>query len=251
MAERLDIALVHRGLCESRTAAQKAIREGRALLGGLPCLKPSVLIEANDAITLTGDAPRYVGRGGEKLEGALHDFGIDPTGCMVLDVGASTGGFADCLLQHGAHGIIAIDVGHGQLHPRMAADARVISVEGFNARGLNAQSLTERIGPLPPLSGCTVDVSFISLTHILPGIKSVLMPDAWCCVLVKPQFECGPSALDRHGVVKRESDRAAALARVMEAAQILGFEYMGNTPSRLRGGDGNVEKFVYLCNRSS
>ena len=245
------MALVHRGLCESRTAAQKAIREGRALLGGRPCPKPSTLVEAGDAVALTGDAPRYVGRGGEKLEGALRDFGIDPTGCTVLDVGASTGGFADCLLQHGASGIIAIDVGHGQLHPRMAADARVISVEGFNARELSAQSLTERMGPLPPIGGCTADVSFISLTHILPGIKSVLMPGGWCCALVKPQFECGPSALDRHGVVRRESDRAVALTRVIDAAEALGFAHMGSAPSRLRGGDGNMENFVFLCNRSS
>ena len=186
-----------------------------------------------------GEDRRFVSRGGEKLSGALVDFGLDPTGRVCLDVGASTGGFTDCLLQAGARRVVAVDVGYGQLHEQLRRDERVIVLERTNARTLSADLLPEA----PDL--VTADVSFISLRLLLPRLAEVA-PGADLLVLVKPQFEVEKGQVGKGGVVRDDGLRAAAVARVRACAEALGYVAAGQADSRLPGPKGNREVFLWL-----
>lgn len=235
MKQRLDQLVVSLALAESREQAQRLIMAGRIRVGGHPATKPGHLYGA-DAPVERLEPERFVGRGGEKLEGAFQAFGLDVAGKDCLDVGASTGGFTDCLLQHGAARVVALDVGHSQLHPRLRADPRVTVVEGFNARYLTAGDLA-----FPPHVAVT-DVSFISLALILPPMARVLLPGGVLVALIKPQFEAGREQVGRGGVVRDPAVHAAVCERVrMFGESELGLRCGGIVPSPLTGPKGNVE----------
>jgi 23S rRNA (cytidine1920-2'-O)/16S rRNA (cytidine1409-2'-O)-methyltransferase len=242
---RLDELVVARGLAETRTKAQALILAGRVLVDDGLVDKPGTRVAEGAVLRVRGGERRYVSRGGEKLAGALGDLGISVTSKRCLDVGASTGGFTDCLLQRGAAHVIALDVGYGQLDVRLRGDPRVRVVERVNAREMSAEHV-----PLePPLDLVVVDVSFISATLVLPRIARVA-PAAQILVMVKPQFEVGRERVGKGGVVRDDADRASAVARVREAAEALGYTVRGETESRLPGPAGNREVFLWLAPRS-
>lgn len=241
---RLDELVLARGLADTRSKAQALILAGRVLVNDAPLDKPGTRVAADATLRLRGEPRRYVSRGGEKLAGALADLGISAAGKHCLDVGASTGGFTDCLLQHGAAHVIALDVGYGQLDARLRGDARVRVVERVNAREMSAAE----VPPEPAVELAVVDVSFISATLVLPRIAA-LAPRAQVLVLVKPQFEVGRERVGKGGVVRDEADRASAVARVREAARALGYAARGEAESRLAGPAGNREVFLWLAPR--
>lgn len=223
----------------SRSAAAAAVRAGEVRIGqdGPVALRPSQLVEP-DANLIVDAGPRYVSRGGVKLENALEALGVDVTDCDCLDVGASTGGFTDCLLQRGAVRVIAADVAYGQLDVRLREDPRVYVIERLNARALEPADL-----PFAP-SMATVDVSFISLTKVLPAVARSLAPGGEVLAMVKPQFELGKERVGR-GVVRKVDDRREAIVKVAEAASELGLPVRGFASSGLPGPKGNRETFVW------
>jgi 23S rRNA (cytidine1920-2'-O)/16S rRNA (cytidine1409-2'-O)-methyltransferase len=241
---RLDTVLSERGKFPSRTAAAAAVRAGEVQLGadGPFALKPGQLVEP-DADLIVGDGPRFVSRGGIKLENALEALGIEVSGRDCLDVGASTGGFTDCLLQRGAVHVAAVDVAHGELDWRLRNDSRVTVIERLNARSLEPRDL-----PFIPLLA-TIDVSFISLAKVLPAVSGVLSEDGEIVALVKPQFELGPKRVGKGGVVRDVAARREALTTVAEAARSLRLAVRGFASSGLPGPKGNLETFVW-CSRS-
>jgi 23S rRNA (cytidine1920-2'-O)/16S rRNA (cytidine1409-2'-O)-methyltransferase len=234
---RLDVLLVARGLVRSREEAQRMILAGEVRVGDRPALKPSENV-APDASLTVGERPRFVSRGGEKLHGALHAFAIDATGRVALDVGASTGGFTDCLLQHGVRRVYAVDVGYGQLDWRIRQDPRVIVIERQNVRALSPSSIPEAVGL------AVVDVSFISLRLVLPRIRDLASPAATVIALVKPQFEVGRGRVGKGGVVREAALHREAIEAVRQAALSLGFVERGFVESPLRGPRGNREFFL-------
>ncbi len=238
---RLDRLLVDLGLAPSRERAQRLILAGEVLVGDRPATKPGALVAADAALRLRRPASDYVSRGGEKLAGALDAFGLEVAGQVALDVGASTGGFTDCLLRRGVRRVFALDVGYGQLAWALRQDARVTVLERTNARRLEASMLPEA----PDLA--TVDVSFISLAIVLPAVAAVLRPAATVIALVKPQFEAGRGQVGKGGVVREPAVRAAAVARVRAAAQALGLTARGEADSVLPGPKGNREVFLWLA----
>ena len=234
---RLDVLLVERGLAESRAQARGLIMAGRVRVGGERVDKAGTLIAPGAQIDLD-QPPRFVSRGGLKLEGALDHFGVDPVGLVGLDVGASTGGFTDCLLQRGAAKVYAVDVGRGQLHDRIARDDRVTALDRTNAH---------HPFDLPgPADLATVDVSFISLTQVLPNILPHLTAGGRVLCLVKPQFEAGREQVGRGGIVRDPGIRAAALAKIGLWAIERGLRVRGLATSVLAGASGNVEYFALL-----
>jgi 23S rRNA (cytidine1920-2'-O)/16S rRNA (cytidine1409-2'-O)-methyltransferase len=237
---RLDELLVERRLAASRAEAARLILAGRVRLDGRPATKAGQLSRPDAGLELTVVSP-YVGRGGEKLAAALAQFGIEPAGRVCLDVGASTGGFTDCLLQRGARHVYAVDVGRGQLHPRLRSDSRVTVIEGLNARRLETARL-----PTPP-SLATVDVSFISLEKVIPSVAACLAPGpADLVALVKPQFEVGRGRVGKGGVVRDHEQQADAVMRIAAFARAHGLAPCGAAASPLRGAKGNREFFLHL-----
>jgi 23S rRNA (cytidine1920-2'-O)/16S rRNA (cytidine1409-2'-O)-methyltransferase len=236
---RLDTLLAERGLAPSRTRAAASVRAGlvRVGPGGQRVEKPGQLV-AEDAELLLEERPRYVSRGGVKLENAIRALEVRVEGRACLDVGASTGGFTDCLLQHGAARVVALDVAYGQLEWRLRRDPRVEVIERTNARHLGPEDL-----PYAP-ELATVDVSFISLTKVLPPLARCLPPGGEVLALVKPQFELGRERVGKGGVVREPADRRAALFSVARAAQALGLDVLGFAPSGLPGPKGNRETFI-------
>ena len=246
---RADLYLVEHGYAASRTLAQKLISEGVVTVDGRPLKKPSEDVPdgAHEVLVADTATTRYVGRGGLKLEAALAAFPVDVRGATVADIGASTGGFTDCLLQNGAARIFAVDSGHGQLHPRLASDARVRSMEGVNARYLSPTDLARTESSFDGrVGGCVMDVSFISQTLLHPTVASLLLPDGWFISLIKPQFELTGSALGKGGVVKSEKQRRAAVDRVLASAAACGLRPCGLIESPIEGGDGNREYLAYF-----
>ena len=234
---RIDLLLVERGLAESRQQAQALVMAGQVCAAGQPISKPGALV-ARDAPIKVRERLPYVSRGGLKLAHALDTWRLDVSGATALDVGASTGGFTDCLLQRGARRVHAVDVGHGQLHYRLRSDPRVVSTEGLNAR---------YPFPLPePVDLATVDVSFISLTLVLPQAAAHLVPGGHIVALVKPQFEARREEVGRGGVVREPHTHAAVLARVCGWAIGRGLRLRGLTPSPVTGDAGNREFFLLL-----
>jgi 23S rRNA (cytidine1920-2'-O)/16S rRNA (cytidine1409-2'-O)-methyltransferase len=242
---RLDILLVERGLAPSRERARALILAGQVRVDGQVVSKAGTPIQqAADIQLATPDHP-YVGRGGLKLAHALDTFGVDVAARRALDIGASTGGFTDVLLQRGARDVIALDVGHNQLDWKLRNDPRVLVREGVNAR-----ALTERDVP-HPVDIIVIDVSFISLTYILPGLPAVLAPGGDVIALIKPQFEAGRAEVGKGGIVSDPAVHEAVVARVTASAEALGFESCGLTPSPITGASGNREFLVHLRRRGS
>jgi len=240
--ERIDKLLVDRGLAESRTKAQAMVMAGVVLVDEQRVEKPSQQFEANSSIRVKGgDDPtsRYVGRGGLKLEAALREFHIDVTGFVCLDVGASTGGFTDCLLQHGARKVVALDVGHNQIDWRLRNDPRVEVREGVNARHLRAEDFSQRFDL------AVIDVSFISVTKVLPAIVPLLIGTGSIVTLIKPQFEVGRGEVGSGGIVRDASKRLRAVEDVNGFAKSLGLNAVGVIESPITGAEGNVEYLVH------
>jgi 23S rRNA (cytidine1920-2'-O)/16S rRNA (cytidine1409-2'-O)-methyltransferase len=242
---RADQLLVQRGLAASRTLARRMIEAGRVRADGAAVRKASeVLGEAAELAVAAGDEDRYVSRGGLKLAGALAATGIDPAGLVCLDVGQSTGGFTDCLLQAGAARVVGVDVGHGQLHPKLAGDPRLACIEGVNARGLDAAALGDEM-PSGGFALIVIDVSFISLTLVLPALATLAAPGARLLALVKPQFEVGRSGLDRRGLVKSAALYEDVREKVTDCARDCGWTPLAWVDSPIAGGDGNREFFLH------
>jgi 23S rRNA (cytidine1920-2'-O)/16S rRNA (cytidine1409-2'-O)-methyltransferase len=235
--ERLDVLLVERGLVETRSKAVALIRAGSVLVSERPCDKPAERVPV-DAPLRVREALRYVSRGGYKLEAALDAFAVSPAGRVAADLGASTGGFTDCLLQRGAARVYAVDVGYGQLAWSLRQDPRVVVMERTNVRHLEA---------LPePVSLIVGDLSFISLTLVLPAILRLGQPGAEAVLLVKPQFEAGREGVGRGGVVRDEAVRQGAIAGVVDALGAAGLSFLGGIDSPLPGAkQGNVEHLVH------
>lgn len=234
---RLDVYLVEHGLAESRARAKRWIESGAVSVDGDVITKPAAEIAGEPCVKVCEE--RFVGRGGEKLAFALTAFGIDPKGLWALDIGASTGGFTDCLLQNGAAHVVAVDAGCGQLHPKLLADGRVTNIEKYNARELDPAQVGQA-------DLVVMDVSFISQTYILPRIPAVLRQGGKVLTLIKPQFEAGRGALNKNGLVKHPRDRIAAVRRVLNAAAEAGMVCRGLAPSPILGGDGNEEYLVFF-----
>ena len=240
--KRLDAVLAERGFFETRSRAAAAVLAGDVRLGGdgRPAEKPGQMV-AEDVAVAVAEAPRFVSRGGQKLANALGAFGLDPAGRMCLDVGASTGGFTDCLLQREAAHVVAVDVAYGELHWRLRNDPRVTVIERRNARELEAGELHYR----PDL--VVADVSFISLAKVLPAALATTAERWDCLALVKPQFEVGRERVGKGGVVRSSYDRRAALVAVGEWARDAGHAVLGYASSGLPGPAGNRESFVWLA----
>lgn len=232
---------MRRELAASRTEAQEAIAAGLVTVDGAPALKPSTQVHAGQAIVVAAPPRRFVSRGGEKLAHALEVFGVDPTGRGCLDAGVSTGGFTDCLLQHGAARVAAYDVGYGQVHERIRRDPRVVVHERTNVRDLVPADLP---APLPDL--LVADLSFISLAGVLPVLRPLLAPPAEGVVLVKPQFEAQRDQVGKGGVVRDPDVWRGSLLRVAESAGSLGWRRLDVTTSPLLGPAGNVEFLMHL-----
>ena len=233
MRQRADLLLVERGFFPTRTRAQAAIAAGLVTADGLPVRKASDRVEVGAFIGAEAPHP-YVSRGGVKLAAGLDAFGFDPAGRICLDLGASTGGFTDVLLRRGARRVYAVDVGHGQLHPSLAADPRVVDLEGLDGRTLDAERVPDPIGLL------AADVSFISLKLTLPTVVALLAAGADVVALVKPQFEAGRGAA-RKGVVRDPAVHEAVCADIAAFVAGLGLTAVGLVPSPIDGGDGNRE----------
>ena len=243
MQSRLDVYLAENNIVRSRSLAATLIKKGSISVNGKICVKPSFLVGSGDMISVIGEMPKYVGRGGLKLEKALSFYKLHLDGCVCLDIGASTGGFTDCLLKHGASQVFALDSGHGQLDRKLASDARVVNIEGFNARRL----CDDDRGGLPDdLDMAVMDVSFISQTYILPGVPSILRPGGLSVSLIKPQFEVGRAGLGKGGIVRDFGRRLEAVMRVMSCADSAGLGFVRLLRSPIEGGDGNREYLLVL-----
>lgn len=236
--------LVHeRGLAETRTKAQALILAGQVVVGDQRVDKPGTRVPVDAELRLKGEVLPYVSRGGLKLKGAIDAFALDVRGAVCADIGASTGGFTDCLLQEGASRVHAIDVGRGQLHEKLRRDPRVISRERVNARHLTDEDLPE------PVQVVVIDVSFISLELVLPAVLPRLAPNGWLIALVKPQFEAGPANIDKGGVVRDPVARQAAIDRIRAFVKAHGLEEHGVVDSPVPGPAGNVEALLVAKRR--
>ena len=240
MRERLDKVIKERGLIRSRSRAQRMIAAGRISVDGKIVLRPGHSIDPEAQIEIVS-REQFVSRGGEKLEAALDQFRIDPKGRICLDIGSSTGGFTDCLLQHGAERVHSVDVGHDQLDMRLRNHPRVIVHEGINARYLVPQDIGESVDLV------TIDVSFISLKLILPPLTDILVPNGEIIALVKPQFEVGKDRLPSDGVVKNDADRTAVLDDVRAFIEAeTPWNVIVDMISPIQGEKGNVEFLIHL-----
>ena len=237
--ERLDKLLVDRGLAGSRERARALILAGQVVVGEHAVDKAGAKVETGAMIRLRGEDLRYVSRGGGKLAHALQVFAIEVVGRTALDVGASTGGFTDCLLQHGAKKVYAVDVGYGQMAWKVRQDPRVVVIERVNIREMAASLVPE------PVDIAVLDVSFISLEKVIPSVLQLLGPGARIIALIKPQFEVGKGQVGKGGIVRDEAVRRVAVEKVRAAFASAGLDVHGITPSPITGQDGNVEYLLY------
>lgn len=236
--KRLDLLLVEKNLIATRSRARAEIMAGNVRVGGIKKDKPGEAISLQAEIEILTSRNPYVSRGGLKLEKALHEFGLNLEGKIILDVGASTGGFTHCALKHGAKHIYALDVGYGQLDWKLRNEPRVVNMERFNVRNLQKEHLPE----LPHLA--TIDVSFISLKLVIPVLAALFIPEIIC--LVKPQFEALPAQVGKKGVVRDAAVHRDVLKNVIEVALKRSYRVKGLTFSPLKGPQGNIEYFLYL-----
>jgi 23S rRNA (cytidine1920-2'-O)/16S rRNA (cytidine1409-2'-O)-methyltransferase len=237
---RLDLLLVEQGLAETRQKAQAMIMTGAVLVNDVPITKAGTSVSTDVALRIKGNPLPYVSRGGVKLAGALDHFGFTVAGLTVLDIGISTGGFTDCLLQRGAAHVFGVDVGRGQVAWKLQQDPRVTLFEGENIRHFDVALLPA------PVDLVVADVSFISLNLVLPVVAQALAPGGIALPMVKPQFEVGREGIGKKGVVRDESLRQHAVDKVALAARTEGLEVLGQVPSPLPGPEGNVEFFLHL-----
>ena len=242
---RLDLFLVESGYAKSRTEAKTLIENACVTVNKRTVTKPAFDINESEENEILVDRSerKYVSRGGLKLEGAISAFSLDVSNKICLDVGASSGGFTDCLLQKGAMRVFAVDSGHGQMNETLKKDKRVELFEGYNARYMKREDFSL------PISFAVMDVSFISATYILPALYDTLTDDAELVCLVKPQFELSRAYLSKGGIVKDEKARRMALDRVVFAAEQLGFQFVAHITSPIKGGDGNVEFLAYFVKK--
>ena len=238
--ERLDVALVQRGMCDSREQARRLVLAGEVKVNGHPADKASRAVKADDVLELK-EKPRFVSRGGLKLEGALDAFGIEVTGWVCADIGASTGGFTDCLLQRGAARVYCFDVGTNQLAWKVRSDPRVTSREQFNARHLTPADVGE------PVDLAVMDLSFISLTKVLPAVFSILRPGGQVVCLIKPQFESERADVGKGGIIRDPVVHAAAVEKIRLHALEQGKEWRGVVDSPISGSDGNHEFLAWIA----
>ena len=237
---RLDAELVRRGLAKSRVEARTLVEAGRVLVGGAVAVKVARLVAPGEPVVVEGPPARYVGRGGEKLDHALTTFGIDVGGRWALDAGASTGGFTDCLLQHGARQVVAVDVGHGQLHARLRVDERVTNMERTNVRHITPDAIGG------PVDIVVADLSFISLTTVIGALTGVCKPGAPMVLLVKPQFEAGRAEVSRgRGVITDPTIWDRVRAEITAGLVEVGCEVVAWTTSPITGAEGNREFLVH------
>lgn len=236
--QRADRLAVLQGIAPSRTRAAEEIRAGTIWADGRRLIKPSELLAPDAVLERRGAAVPYVSRGGVKLARGLDTFGFDPSGLVALDIGASTGGFTDVLLRRGAGRVYAVDVGHGQLHPSLGGDPRVVVREGVNARDLSVEHVPEPVGAI------VCDVSFIGLHLVLPAAFALTAPGAWLVALVKPQFEGGPEHVGKGGIVKDPSVHRAVCRTVAEFVAAQGWRLVGFVESPIKGSDGNTEFLI-------
>ncbi len=242
---RLDAFLAERALCDSRTDAKKFILAGNVTVNGKVVKKPSYEVSGDEDIAVDKSSKKYVGRGGFKLEAALSFFDVCVNGRLAIDVGASSGGFTDCLLQNGAMHVIAVDSGSGQMADSLRCDERVTVIENYNARYMKPEDFDYT----PNLA--VMDVSFISATLIMPALQACLADGADFICLIKPQFEVGKSGLGKGGIVKSASIRQNAVNKVLEFAKSIGFDVIDVNESPVIGGDGNIEYLAHFKNRKS
>ena len=236
MSVRLDVALTENGTCESRTKAQELIKSGAVTVNGKTVTKPSFPVEISDSVNAdTEGVCPFVSRGGLKLQAALDSFSLDVSGAVCIDIGASTGGFTDCLLKCGAVKVFAVDSGTSQLHPSLKADGRVICMENTNARYLTASDIGQDIDV------AVMDVSFISQTKLYPAVASVLKNKGVLVSLIKPQFEVGKSGIGKGGIVKDAKLTDKTVKSVIDVASGYGLQCEGKIVSPIKGGDGNTE----------
>ena len=237
---RIDIYLAEAGLVSSRTEAKRFIDEGAVSVNGKQVIKPSFNVNGDEEIAVDRSVKEFVSRGGIKLKGALLEFGVSADGRLCLDVGASSGGFTDCLLKSGAKHVIAVDSGSGQLNQAIRQDERVTVFENYNARYMRREDFDYS----PELA--VMDVSFISATYIIPAVYDVLTDGGEFICLIKPQFEVGRSNLGKGGIVKDSKIRLLALKKVTDFAEECGFKLLGTVQSPIKGGDGNIEFLAYF-----
>ncbi len=240
---RLDRLLVDRGLMESRERAQALVLAGQVLVNDRKQDKAGALVPEDADIRILGQVLPYVSRGGLKLEAALQEFKINVSGCIALDVGASTGGFTDCLLQHGAAKVYAVDVGYGQMAWKIRQDPRVVVIERTNIRAAGPSLIPE------PVDLIVVDVSFISLEKVIPSVLKFLKPESEIIALIKPQFEVGKEQVGKGGIVRDEEARKASVDRITGFMRAAGLEVKGIIPSPITGQDGNVEFLIHASQR--
>ncbi len=240
---RLDRLLTQRGIAESRERGQAMILAGQVLVNGMKVDKAGALVPPDAEVRVLGETLRYVSRGGLKLEGALRAFGLSVEGLVAMDVGASTGGFTDCLLQHGAAKVYAVDVGYGQLAWKIRQDPRVTVIERTNIRAMDPALIPEAVDL------AAIDVSFISLEKVVPAVARFLKPGGRIVALIKPQFEVGKGQVGKGGIVRDEKARASAVERVARFISGLGFDLSGLITSPIAGQDGNTE-FLLLAART-
>lgn len=243
MKERLDVLLVKRGLAESREKAKAIIMSGIVYVQGQKEDKAGATFEETAAVEVRGSTLRYVSRGGLKLEKAMTHFGVSLTGKICMDVGASTGGFTDCMLQNGAVKVYSIDVGHGQLAWKLRNDPRVICMEKTNIRYVTPQDIPDRA------AFASIDVSFISLTKVLGPVRELLAADGQVVALIKPQFEAGREKVGKKGVVREKSTHLEVIGKVISFARTIGFAVLNLEYSPIKGPEGNIE--YLLCLRKS
>lgn len=241
---RIDVVLVERGLAPTRQRAQAMIMAGQVRFDNQLARKPSETVSPDAPVEILGGDSKYASRAGLKLEGSLSDFSIDVRDCICLDVGASNGGFTDCLLQHGAHRVYAVDVNTAQLDWKLQRDHRVRQIKK-NARFLKAGDVPESPDVL------TVDVSFISVAKILPALATLAQPNATFLILVKPQFELEKKLIGKGGIVRSPQLHQRAIASVQAAAEKHGLDILGVQPSRIAGAEGNQEYFLHARRRDS
>lgn len=238
MPKRLDVYLSDNNIVKSRSLAANLIKQGSVEVNGRICTKPSFTVGDGDNVKIIGELPKYVGRGGLKLEKALAHYRLHLDGTVCIDIGASTGGFTDCMLQNGAAKVYSVDVGTDQLDEKLRNDSRVISMEKTDIRNC--------VGTLPQVDFISIDVSFISLKLVLPSAFALLKDGGECVALIKPQFEAGKAHLSKNGIVRDTKVHKKVCDNIAEFASAVGFERSEIIPSPITGGDGNTEYLIYL-----
>lgn len=238
MPKRLDVYLSDNNIVKSRSLAATLIKQGSVEVNGRICTKPSFTVGDGDNVKIIGELPKYVGRGGLKLERALAHYRLHLDGAVCIDIGASTGGFTDCMLQNGAAKVYSVDVGTDQLDEKLRNDSRVISMEKTDIRNC--------VGTLPQVDFISIDVSFISLKLVLPSAFALLKDGGECVALIKPQFEAGKAHLSKNGIVRDTKVHKKVCDDIAEFASAVGFERSEIIPSPITGGDGNTEYLIYL-----